>query len=64
MSRKHKTPYEEIKEYVSDYLEFMEKINAKRLRAAEKEVVHVMNESKALNMLKQNMDSLEAYGVS
>lgn len=64
MSKKPKTLYEDLKEYIDDYIKIMEKINKDRLRAAEREVKHIQLEGQAFNMLRQNIISLEANGVS
>jgi hypothetical protein len=64
MSKKPKTPYEELKEYIDDYINFMEKINKKRMAAAEKELEHTIQEGRAFNLLRQNITNLEAHGVS
>lgn len=65
MSKKpSKTPYEELREYIDDYINHLEKINTQRLRAAERELKFTQMESIAFNLLRQNITNLEAYGVS
>lgn len=65
MSKKTKTLYEELKEYVDDYIKHLEKINKERLKSAEREVKFTQMEALAFNLLRQNITNLEASnGVS
>jgi hypothetical protein len=60
-----KTPYEELREYIDDYIIHLEKINKERLKAAEKELKYTQMESIAFNLLRQNIANLEVNnGVS
>ena len=57
------TPYEQLKEYIEDYITYVESINDKRLEAAENELNFVQQESIAFNLLRQNILRLEQYGI-
>ena len=63
MQKKHKSPYELLKEYIQDYISYVEKINYKRLDAAEREVVYANEEVKAFNILRNNILHLEQNGI-
>jgi hypothetical protein len=63
MSKKPKTPYEELREYIDDYIKHLEKINKKRLEAAERELKFTQMEAIAFNLLRQNITNLEAHGI-
>jgi len=65
MSKKpSKTPYQELREYIDDYVDHLEKINKQRLKAAERELKFTQMEAIAFNLLRQNITNLEAHGVS
>lgn len=64
MSKKPKTSYEELREYIDDYIKHLEKINKQRLNAAERELKFTQMEAIAFNLLRQNITNLEAHGVS
>lgn len=65
MSKKpNRTPYEELREYIDDYIKHLEKINKKRLDAANRELGYAQQESLAFNLLRQNIRNMEvANGV-
>ena len=54
-----KDNYSLLKEYLEDYVKYMEKINDKRLKAAELECEFVRKEAIAFNILRQNMKEIE-----
>lgn len=65
MSKKpNLTPYDQLKEYITDYVKYMEKIGKERMKYAEKELKYVQNEMQAFNLLRQNITDLETNGVS
>lgn len=64
MSKKpSKTAYEELREYIDDYINHLENINKKRLQAAERELKFTQMEAIAFNLLRQNITNLEAHGI-
>lgn len=63
MPKNSKTPYEELKEYIDDYVKNLEKINKERLKAAERELKFTQLEALAFNLLRQNITNLEANGI-
>lgn len=63
MQKKPRTAYELLKEYIQDYIAYVEKINYKRLDAAEREVVYANEEVKAFNILRNNILHLEQNGI-
>jgi len=65
MSKKpNKTPYEELREYIDDYIKHLEKINKKRLDAVNRELGYAQQESLAFNLLRQNIRNMEvANGI-
>ena len=54
-----KDSYSLLKVYIEDYVKYMEKINDKRLKAAERECEFVRQEAIAFNILRQNMREVE-----
>jgi len=58
------TPYDQLKEYVADYVKYMEKIGKERMKNAEKEFKYIQGEMQAFNLLRQNIHELETNGVS
>lgn len=52
------TPFEELKEYVCDYINIMDSVNHDRVYAAEKELKNVMKECQAFNMLQKNISGM------
>ena len=47
--------YDQLKEYIDDYVSYMERLNRSRLAAAEKEADNVRKELVAFNILRQNI---------
>lgn len=56
--------YTELKEYITDYINLVETINERRLKAAEREMQYLVQESRAFNILRQNMSRMEENGIS
>ena len=59
--------YDQLKEFIDDYVNYMEKINKRRLEAAEKEADRVKKELVAFNILRQNIFNLQReyeFGIS
>lgn len=64
MSKKPSELYNTLKEYVTDYVNYMETLNDERSKCAEKEFNLVRKEILAFGLLVKNLKSLEVYGVS
>lgn len=50
--------YEELKEYICDYIRVMDGVNQERVYYSEKELSNVMKECQAFNMLQKNISGM------
>lgn len=55
--------YQELKEYVKDYLEHMDELNEKKIACNEKELEFLRKESVCFNLLQKNFLRMEAEDV-
>lgn len=64
VKKSKKNLYIELKEYITDYIKFMDTVNEKRLERAQEELDNLIQEERAFHILRQNLMKMEANGIS